>query len=145
MKHAEIRTIDFDNGTLSESALYCGKVSALAASKAGSGFICAIVGDNSDTIWVYNRLSVTSREFKNRRGRLTSLAVHPNETHVVTGDLRGFITRWYCLTGPPSHTEEKPGSGKNNGGFSTSMHHWHSQAVGSIIFANGGHTLLSGK
>ena len=71
--------------------------------------------------------------------RLTCLAFHPSEEYFATGDVKGAIRLWYCLT------EDIP---RNAFGVEkkapTTTLHWHAHAVSSIAFTPNGAYLLSG-
>nr|GAT59004.1 WD40 repeat-like protein [Mycena chlorophos] len=69
--------------------------------------------------------------------RLTCLAFHPSEEYFATGDEKGVVRLWYCLTDqPPAKGVEKK--------TQTSSLHWHAHAVSSIAFTPNGAYLLSG-
>ncbi|KAG0315602.1 hypothetical protein BGZ99_007355 [Dissophora globulifera] len=63
--------------------------------------------------------------------RITSLAFHPTEGCIATGDERGRITLWYCF-------------GKNVDRPVTTTMHWHAHKVAALDFTADGNYLLSG-
>ncbi|KAF9351527.1 WD repeat-containing protein 75 [Mortierella sp. NVP85] len=63
--------------------------------------------------------------------RITSLAFHPTEGCIATGDERGRITLWYCF-------------GKNVERPVTTTMHWHAHKVAAMSFTSDGTYLLSG-
>lgn len=71
--------------------------------------------------------------------RLTCLTFHPSEEYFATGDDKGVIRLWYCLSaGLPSSSvgvEKKA---------QTTALHWHAHAVSSVAFTANGAYLLSG-
>jgi NET1-associated nuclear protein 1 (U3 small nucleolar RNA-associated protein 17) len=99
---------------------------------------------------------------------LTCGAFHPTEDWFVTGDVRGIVRLWYCLSDEGVKGDEVVGSSKSQGGLRKSelLHrtqcprlvtditghrsaptttlHWHSHAVSSIAFNSSGTSILSG-
>ena len=70
---------------------------------------------------------------------LTCLTFHPTDDCFATGDSKGVIRLWYCLTdGSLSET-----SGLEKRAQTTSFH-WHAHAVSSLAFTPNGAYLLSG-
>ncbi|KAF7307053.1 WD40 repeat-like protein [Mycena indigotica] len=71
--------------------------------------------------------------------RLTCLAFHPSDDYFATGDEKGNIRLWYCLSdqiaAKPFGVEKKT---------QTTSLHWHAHAVSSIAFTTNGAYLLSG-
>ncbi|KAI1317106.1 hypothetical protein EDD11_008993 [Mortierella claussenii] len=63
--------------------------------------------------------------------KITSLAFHPTEGCIATGDERGRITLWYCF-------------GKNVDRPVTTTLHWHAHQVAALTFTTDGSYLLSG-
>ncbi|KAJ7070869.1 WD40 repeat-like protein [Mycena amicta] len=71
--------------------------------------------------------------------RLTCLAFHPSEEYFATGDEKGNIRLWYCLT------DQLPAKAQGvEKKTQTSSLHWHAHAVSSIAFTSNGAYLLSG-
>ncbi|KAJ7161422.1 WD40 repeat-like protein [Mycena crocata] len=71
--------------------------------------------------------------------RLTCVAFHPTDDYFATGDEKGVVRLWYCLS---EHVPVKP-VGVEKKTQTTSMH-WHAHAVSSIAFTSNGAYLLSG-
>jgi NET1-associated nuclear protein 1 (U3 small nucleolar RNA-associated protein 17) len=72
--------------------------------------------------------------------KLTCLAFHPSEQYFATGDAKGCIRVWYCLSQNTLPTTVKGVEKKTN----TTTLHWHAHAVSSITFTPNGAYLLSG-
>lgn len=70
--------------------------------------------------------------------KLTCLALHPLEDYFATGDERGQIRVWYCLS---SQLVSNGGGGKR---AQTTTMHWHAHAVSALTFTPNGAYLLSG-
>jgi NET1-associated nuclear protein 1 (U3 small nucleolar RNA-associated protein 17) len=82
-----------------------------------------------------NRLSVW--DFLNKKlrthswsGILYSVAIHPQENYIATGDQVGKIILWFCL----GNSKEKS---------TTRIMHWHSHPVRSLAFTKDGVYLIS--
>lgn len=88
----------------------------------------AIIGTKN--LYVYDTRTKSGRTFKHSE-TLTSVAVHPNGRFIAAGDLQGRIMRFDMSLGPECT------------GY-TSMQHWHSVPVASLVFAGNGSMLLSG-
>lgn len=70
---------------------------------------------------------------------MTCLAFHPTEEYFATGDEKGNIRLWYCLS--DSLPINARGVEKKT---QTTTLHWHAHAVSSIAFTSNGAYLLSG-
>lgn len=105
------------------TALYTGPVSSFGCNKSQ---IAAIVGADRRTLFVYDIVTGTSQEYMHNKP-LTSIAVHPSGSQVAVGDLNGRIMRF------SSNLKEY-----------TSLHHWHSVSVASLVYSANGSMLLSG-
>lgn len=70
---------------------------------------------------------------------MTCLAFHPTEEYFATGDEKGNIRLWYCLS--DSLPFNVRGVEKKT---QTTTLHWHAHAVSSIAFTSNGAYLLSG-
>jgi len=70
---------------------------------------------------------------------LTCLTFHPTDDCFATGDSKGTIRLWYCLT----DGSLSGASGLEKRAQTTSFH-WHAHAVSSIVFTPNGAYLLSG-
>ncbi|KAG6901218.1 hypothetical protein C0995_015206 [Termitomyces sp. Mi166 len=71
--------------------------------------------------------------------RLTCLSFHPTEEYFATGDDKGNIRLWYCL----SEVQPVTARGVEKKAQTTTLH-WHAHAVSSIAFSSNGSYLLSG-
>ncbi|KAF9469861.1 WD40-repeat-containing domain protein [Collybia nuda] len=71
--------------------------------------------------------------------RLTCLAPHPTDEYFATGDEKGIIRLWYCL----SDNLPTAVRGVEKKSQTTTLH-WHAHAVASITFTGNGAYLLSG-
>ena len=70
---------------------------------------------------------------------LTCLTFHPTDDCFATGDSKGLIRLWYCLT--DGSLSEASGLEKR---AQTTSFHWHAHAVSSLVFTPNGAYLLSG-
>ena len=111
------------NADSSITAIYTGPVSSFGCTKSQ---IAAIVGADRRTLFVYDTVTGTSQEYMHNKP-LTSLAVHPSSSQFAVGDLNGRIMRF------SSNLKEY-----------TSLHHWHSVSVASLVYTANGSMLLSG-
>ncbi|KAH7927287.1 WD40 repeat-like protein [Leucogyrophana mollusca] len=69
---------------------------------------------------------------------LTCLSVHPTEDYFATGDEKGVVRLWYCLS---QSIPKVIGVEKRS---ETSIFHWHAHAISSVAFSTNGAYLLSG-
>ncbi|KDQ63260.1 hypothetical protein JAAARDRAFT_29279 [Jaapia argillacea MUCL 33604] len=72
---------------------------------------------------------------------LTCLAVHPVEEYFATGDGKGNIRLWYCLSEHIAASQAASGVEKK---AQTTTLRWHAHAVSSLAFTSNGAYLLSG-
>ncbi|KIY51320.1 WD40 repeat-like protein [Fistulina hepatica ATCC 64428] len=72
--------------------------------------------------------------------KLTCLAFHPVDDVFATGDVKGVVRLWYCLSNGPLPYKTM-GVEKR---LQTSTLHWHAHAVSSLSFTPNGTQLLSG-
>jgi NET1-associated nuclear protein 1 (U3 small nucleolar RNA-associated protein 17) len=70
---------------------------------------------------------------------LTCLTFHPTDDCFATGDTKGIIRLWYCLT--DGSLSEASGLEKR---AQTTSFHWHAHAVSSLAYTPNGAYLLSG-
>lgn len=91
----------------------------------------------SITIWDTKTQSFFN--FKNS-SRITSIALHPKQDFVVTGDELGQIKLWYCFVKDPSDETTKMVKSDPK----AVVLHWHSQYVTALSFDAEGHYLFSG-
>ena len=125
--------------TLLYKARHC---TALALSPA-QDYLASIA---KHTLILYSLRSTQKCRFQHNNN-LTSLAFHPRDSYVVTGDATGKIILWHqCFPFPSTSTT----AGTSAAGAVVaaqpvcSILHWHSHAVAATAFTHDGAYLLSG-
>lgn len=136
--------------------------SELGSSKNGS--YVAVLNGKEFIVWNSEKQFLYKWSHKDE---LTSLAIHPTDDFIATGDIKGRLIIWYCLNGSGIPSRKSLHASSNNeviigqeesihGGssdknllrklkVSTSTHHWHAHALVSICFSSGeGEVLLTG-
>lgn len=110
--------------------------SSLAISRSGS-WLGVVAGLN---LYVVSTSALDNGFIKHEAPQaMTCLAIHPNDEYIVTGDEKGQLRFWYCLS-----TSVPVFASGSNAQTKTSTLHWHAHAVSSVIFTPNGAQLLSG-
>ena len=118
----------------------------------GGGTLVATINRRKLSVW--SSSSGCTRKWTHRR-RLTTLAMHPTEDYIATGDSVGEINLCYILKGiEGGSTGGKQGGGagskpyskpsNSNNRWVTTKMHWHAHAVSALSFAGDGRILMSG-
>ena len=112
------------------------RLSGLAISASGTW----VIATGGHKIYVAQASSTKSKFVKYvSPERLTCLACHPLDDHLVTGDEKGNIRLWYALD--ERIVVKDVGLEKK---APTATLHWHAHAVSSLAFTSNGAYLLSG-
>ncbi|KAF4667065.1 hypothetical protein FOL47_003791 [Perkinsus chesapeaki] len=123
--------------------VYAGCIHAMQVSPSGR-FAAAIVGGHAGRLLVNCRSEKVTREWRQplrgaSHNKLTSLAFHPADDHVATGDQCGRIRRWYVFSGEGNSSLVGPGERE----AVKSEQHWHCTAVKGLAFAGSSDVLIS--
>lgn len=103
---------------------------AVSGVSCSAGLIAAVTGANRRTLMVYDIKAGSTREYLHNKP-LTCSAIHPLNAQVAAGDISGMILRWAL-------------GEQGFAGSYTTMNHWHSVPVASLVYTSNGSVLLSG-
>ncbi|ORY00710.1 WD40 repeat-like protein [Basidiobolus meristosporus CBS 931.73] len=97
-----------------------------------NGEYLAVAGRSRLIVWKIHETEFSAPMRYKSDFLLTCIAFHPTEPCIATGDERGRIVLWYCLS---EDTMERP---------VTSVMHWHAHKVNHIAFTDDGVYMVSG-
>lgn len=146
------RVLRLDLASGASTALFKSRqCSGLAVSSPGD-FVVAVA---ARTLFVWNVASARLAKLQHVRA-LTTVAVHPTEHFLATGDVDGQITLWYrhqqlfgtgaaaSVASPSTPARPRPSAVGARGPVVTSSLHWHAHGVRALAFSTDGAYLLSG-
>lgn len=134
-----------------------GLVARAVSPKSASSIVAAVCGKS---LFVVESPAGRVRRLQHS-DRITSLAVHPQDPYVATGDAAGRITFWHCLARAVSAAAASTSGGRSGmakavevgsgaGGaapaadVATTMLHWHAYRVRCLAFTHDGQYMQSG-
>jgi NET1-associated nuclear protein 1 (U3 small nucleolar RNA-associated protein 17) len=120
-------------------------LTSLSLSPSGSYLIS--VNPNTINLCRTSHLSRGFARHVETKEAMTTLAFHPTEDYFATGEVGGRIRLWYGILSSSEEWEvsSKTPSTTRTAELTTSVFHWHTTPVSSLVFTpNGGYLLSAG-